>query len=835
MPFLFDMSEVNVGIAPASCSICPFNSGLKDKLQAPQLLRKATDRKVLIIGGGISTYALMNNKAVMPEYIKPVVDLIPSIFSVYYVPSALCAGDGSIEAATDCCSSNILTLAKDNYEYIIPLGNLGISSLFKRLGYSSYDGLWRGNRIPYKFLNGYVVPTLNYNGIEGEAKPVFALIKSDIEENVLVSYVKEDYNPVIILNDSILDKLQDGDTIAFDYETSGLKPENDGHFIYSISICKLNSSETYSFLLTDSNVVKWKAILENEQIKKIAHNIKMEDKWSRAILNVTVKGWIWDTCIAAHCINSASGNSGLKFQAFTNFGREDYSSHLDPYIKAEGTNGFNKIKDANIKELLTYGAYDAYYTALLYPRQEKLLKARSRGLNGMYSSLVEGVRLFTNVQRAFSLMELNGVKLDIEKLNEYNEKINNSKIGLLDKFKSSKTYYKWYKIYGDKINVDSLTQLQYLLFNKLKYTPTKFTDKGRPSVDEEALADLNIDDFDDFIRYKKYNKITDTYYSQFFREVDENGILHCDMRLNATRTFRTSCTNPNLQNISRSDKEQAFYIRSLFLPKNKDWIIIEADLKGCEVSGAACHTLDNNLIAYVSDSSLDMHRDIGEILYKVDKSLISKDLRSITKTYTFGSFYGSYWKLTGPYLFKQINMQQPKLTDGTPVIDYLKSVGLGTLEDFTAQTQVADNYLWNEQFPQYTQWKRDVVAKYNETGYVDMFTGFRRYGPMNNKQVVNTPIQGDSGHINLWLCLYVLNRLHNSGIPAELFLQIHDSIVGAVHLDYLDTFCSYFNDGIKILRNKWKWMICPFEIEFEVAPVGGSWFDKKEYIYKEGK
>jgi len=23
-------------------------------------------------------------------------------------------------------------------------------------------------------------------------------------------------------------------------------------------------------------------------------------------------------------------------------------------------------------------------------------------------------------------------------------------------------------------------------------------------------------------------------------------------------------------------------------------------------------------------------------------------------------------------------------------------------------------------------------------------------------------------------------------------------------------------------------MICPFEVEYEVAPVGGSWFDKKE-------
>jgi DNA polymerase I-like protein with 3'-5' exonuclease and polymerase domains len=209
---------------------------------------------------------------------------------------------------------------------------------------------------------------------------------------------------------------------------------------------------------------------------------------------------------------------------------------------------------------------------------------------------------------------------------------------------------------------------------------------------------------------------------------------------------------------------------------------------------------------------------------------VTKELRSITKSYTFGSFYGSYWKLTGPLIYKTIGMQKPKLADGTPVMEHLASLGLTSIERFTEHVQTADNYMWNEQFPGYNQWRRWVYDQYLKTGYVDMFTGFRRYGPLDRKQVVNTPIQGDSGHINLWLCCYVLSRITKEDMPAKLFLQIHDSVLGMVHKDHLREYCQLYKDGIEALKKQWTWMICPFEIEFEVAPLGGSWFDKQEYI-----
>ncbi len=831
MSFLFDMSEVVSTSVTSQCSICPFAKGLKEKLETPQMLRRGTTAsKLLIVGNAISKYAKLCDVAVVQSTIAPLVALIPSEFTVYYTPSALCYSEHTEKAsvAVQCCSYNLLQMAT-GFQYVLLSGSNAIRGFYHHLRHGGYDALWRGNCIPDYRINSWVVPLLGHLNNEGKHKAEWELIKQDIKENVIYDKSFPTFRPNCILNHHILDELQDGDIIAFDYETSGLKPDNAGHFIYSISVCKVGSNDAYSFLLTDQNKAKWIEVLKNPEIKKIAHNIKMEERWSRDILGTPVLGWLWDTCIGAHCINSIQGNSGLKFQAFLNFGVEDYASSLSSYLKASDSNSFNDIMLADPDAVLQYGALDAYYTAMLYPRQ---LETLSRRTNSLGKSFTYGAQLFTNVQRAFALMESNGIAVDTVKMQEYEQELEDKKRVLLDDFISSDIYTQWENRFREKTNLNSTQQLSELLFTVMGYTPAVFTEKGVPAVDEEALAELGIKELDGFIRVKKYNKIVGTYYSQFKREIDGYGLIHCDMRLNATMTFRTSCTNPNLQNISRQDKEQAYYIRSLFHSQHKDWVLVEADLKGCEVAGSACHTKDANLLAYVSDASLDMHRDIGTQLYKVDKDLISKDLRSITKVYTFGTFYGSYWKHSGPKLWKLIEMLKPTLKDGTLVQDYLKGHGLRDVESFTNHVRGVDDFLWNEQFPGYTKWKRKMVEFYDEHGYVDMFTGFRRYGPMNSRQIVNTPIQGDSGHINLWLCLYVLNRINKSGIPAKLFLQIHDSILGIVHPDYLNEYCRYYKEGIVELRKQWDWMICPFEIEFEVAPVGGSWYDKKEYVLK---
>lgn len=834
MDFLFDITNLGYCDTGTQCRICKLNSPNSVKFEKAMKVQDGTsDKCIIIIGGQVSKYAAMLHQQVSPDFLAPILSQLPQEYTVYYISCVQCYNENPVshEALIECakaCSSYVHAQIKQyKPQYVICFDSPAIASIYANRtdkGCNAY--LWRGNCIPDSTVGAYVVPTLSLMAPSSgdESGVLWKLLCEDLK---LVKYGRKhkNYTPDIITNDTILSNILEGDTIAFDYETTGLKPDNQGHSIYCVGLTVVGSNDAYAFRLNEGNIGKWKAILANPRIKKIAHNVKMEDKWSRVILNTPVNGWVWDTCLGAHCINPTKGNSGLKFQALVNFGVGDYAASVEKYIKAEGSNNKNKIYSADEQTILKYCALDSYYTAELYPIQVETLSSRTSAYD---IGFTDGCQFLTQVQRAFSVMETTGIAIDTELMEKFKVDVADKKQEVLKKFEGTELYKTWHDTYGSATNIYSTKQAQHVLFNVLKLKPPKETDGGDYAVDEDALLDLRVDGIDHYIRVKKYDKVTGTYYNQFINELDENGILHCEMQLNTTRTYRTSCTNPNLQNISRNDKEQSRYIRSLFKSQYDDFVIIEADLKGCEVSGAACHTKDANLIAYVSDSKLDMHRDIGEILYKVDKGLISKDLRSITKKYTFGSFYGSFWQLTGPTIYKDIVNMSPKLTDGTLVLDYLNSVGLGTLDAFIANTQEADNYFWTQQFPGYTRWKKAIYARYLDDGYVDMFTGFRRYGPLSRNQVINTPIQGDSGHINLWLCCYVLGRIKQSGMPAKLFLQIHDSILGLVHKDYVTQYCQLYREGINELKKRWKWMICPFEVEYEVAPVGGSWFDKKE-------
>ena len=62
---------------------------------------------------------------------------------------------------------------------------------------------------------------------------------------------------------------------------------------------------------------------------------------------------------ATHIIDNRKGITGLKFQAYIHFGQQDYSSHLDKFLKEGGEEGFNDIEKAPKEELLHYCGMDS--------------------------------------------------------------------------------------------------------------------------------------------------------------------------------------------------------------------------------------------------------------------------------------------------------------------------------------------------------------------------------------------------------------------------------------------------------------------------------------------
>ena len=97
-------------------------------------------------------------------------------------------------------------------------------------------------------------------------------------------------------------------------------------------------------------------IAQKKAIKKIAHHLKFEENWTRKVIGVRSKGWIWCTMYAAHILDERPKHAGLKTQAFMYFQAEAYEEKLKKFLEPRipGGNSFNQVDDAPILQWFRY-------------------------------------------------------------------------------------------------------------------------------------------------------------------------------------------------------------------------------------------------------------------------------------------------------------------------------------------------------------------------------------------------------------------------------------------------------------------------------------------------
>lgn len=160
-----------------------------------------------------------------------------------------------------------------------------------------------------------------------------------------------------------------GRRVAFDYETNCLKPEYEKAKIYSCALS--NGKRTIAYPWAGAAIPATQRFLANAGVLKIASNLKFEDRWSRVRVQTKVRGWDWDTMLAAHCLDNRPGICSLKFQAFVNMGLVSYNEHIEPYLENHKGH-YNRIHEISTSDLLLYNGMDAlveYYLARFQRRQ----------------------------------------------------------------------------------------------------------------------------------------------------------------------------------------------------------------------------------------------------------------------------------------------------------------------------------------------------------------------------------------------------------------------------------------------------------------------------------
>ena len=459
----------------------------------------------------------------------------------------------------------------------------------------------------------------------------------------------------------------------------------------------------------------------------------------------------------------------------------------------------------------------------------------------MQPTTLDAYRLLHDGILAFQRAEQQGMRIDVEHCRRTKEQLS-KKIQILEhKFKETKLYKEWCKSTTSDININSNAQLGRFLYTVKKIRPKKFTPTGAGSTDEEALAQLKLPEIRYLQQIRQYKKLRDTYLDALLRE-NVNGVIHTFFDLHIPRTFRSSSSAPNLQNIPKRNEMAMYLIRKGIIPR-KGHQLLEADWSGAEVRTSACYHKDPNMISYIMDKTTDMHRDMAKQLFLIkdfDKAITGHaTLRQAAKNgFVFPEFYGDYYEHCAKYLACDWGqLSEGRWSDGqgmkigdTYLSDHLIRAGIKSYAAFVTHVQKVENDFWGNRFRIYNKWKDRRWVEYQRNGYFDMLTGFRCSGVMSRNDVSNYPIQGASFHTLLW-CFIELDRIsREEKWDSKLIGQIHDSMIWDIHpaeRDYVIE--TMIRVATKDLPEHWNWIIVPMELEFELCPVDASWADKEEF------
>lgn len=285
----------------------------------------------------------------------------------------------------DYCRPNLLkTIQEFQPHIIVTLGRHALKSVIEPYWKSDVGPIekWVGFKIPLE--KHWVCPTWH---------PSFLLReKSKVRDRLFARHLDEAFslgdvpdspeNKIresvrVLMNEwEIIQALREideaGGWVAVDYETNCLKPEYPKAQIYSFAVS--NGETTISFPWFGNNVPKAVSIfLRSKKTRKIASNLKFEDRWTRKHLGHPVRNWGWDTMLAAHVIDNRPGICSLKFQAFVQLGVPSYNENIEPYLENVSGSYYNRIHEIGIETLCLYGGMDVGLEYWLCTQQTNLL------------------------------------------------------------------------------------------------------------------------------------------------------------------------------------------------------------------------------------------------------------------------------------------------------------------------------------------------------------------------------------------------------------------------------------------------------------------------------
>jgi len=540
----------------------------------------------------------------------------------------------------------------------------------------------------------------------------------------------------------LIETLSSAKEICFDTETTGLDPITSTLVGLSFAIKEgtawyvpipSNQQEAQSILN------EFKPIFENEGITKIGQNIKFDLLMLRAY-GVTLKGYMFDTMLAHYLLEpDMRHNMNYLAEQLLNY----KPIEIEKLIGKKGAGQLN-MRSIPVDKISVYAAEDADITLQLKNILEPRLQ--NEGLTELYKEIE------APLIEVLAEMELTGVRIDSDSLNEFGKSLNAELINLDNEIKELAQ--------TPDLNISSPKQLGEVLFEKLKIaSDVKMTKTKQYSTSEEEL--LKYKDkhpiIDKILEFRSIKKLLSTYIEALPALVSpKTGRIHASFNQAVAATGRLSSNNPNLQNIPIRE-ERGREIRKAFIPSDDNHIILSADYSQIELRLMAHMSQDPSLCeAFLNNE--DIHTATAAKIFKVPIAEVTREQRSSAKTANFGMIYG----ISAFGLSQRLNISR---TEAKELID-------GYFGTYTGVKAYMDS----------------CIANAREKGYVTTLLGRKRYLPdinSNNgtvrglaeRNAINAPIQGSAADIIKVAMIRINKRLKQENLQSKMIIQVHDELV----------------------------------------------------------
>ncbi len=425
-----------------------------------------------------------------------------------------------------------------------------------------------------------------------------------------------------------------------------------------------------------------------------------------------------------------------------------------------------------------YKIEDAAY-ALLVESKKQIIQLEKDQLSSLYYDLELPL-----VKVLFD-MESHGFKLDIDLLDKLGSEFSNQLQKLEEQI---------FILSGKEFNINSPKQLAQVLFVDLEIPYPK---KSKSYSTAFEILDPLKDDYPIIAKvllYRKIAKLNSTYVEGFKKQADSRGVVHTEFKQALTLTGRLSSVEPNLQNIPIRE-EEGRRLREAFVAREGK-VLVSADYSQIELRLLAHFSKDKTMISSFLNGE-DIHAQTASVVFGVDKSMVSSEMRRVAKAVNFGIIYG----ISDYGLSQNLNIPVKKAAE--------------FIERYFAKFSIVKAYL------------DGCIEMAYQLGYVKTILGRKRELPelkssnymvrkFGERAAMNTPLQGSAADIIKASMVSVDSALKNTN--SRLILQIHDELIVEADQSEVDKVQQILTDKME--------NIIPLSVPLKVSiGAGKRWID----------